>query len=592
VEVYGADINGIRGNLISFRTVKEDNKRGVTVLGLASKVVKEGIVRAMKAIETLNGDWDVVNNQGYTFDLSPAEVAKTSSGLDLPIAIMLLQACIAQNLDKLDVQIKKLRDAAENPKKKEQTKQQILEKLDKLLNLKKNIQKYRNRLNKNKNKYLLIGKLDIFNGRLETPYYGMLSLISAAKKGFTIIVPEDAEIHASLVARANPKVLAFIAQDIQEVWDIILDINTPRVAQYSHKRIKEKRILEYIPDLKAIHGVTKAKLAMRVALAGGHNILLVGPPGQGKTMLAEAATELLPTLDQGEMFEINKIYSAKGYLKANEVVLRRPYQAANNNFTLAALMGGGHPYPVPGLVSLAHKGVLYLDEINLCKGNIIENLRTAMSGSSVNVQRVHSTISYPCNFVLVAAMNPCRCGWYRHYECQTCGHISMLEDFICPKDTIRLEKKCHCSISSIESYKNQLSKPILDRIDLKVLVSSYDENFKSAFNYASSTVKREINAARELQRKRYRNVNFISCNADVPDRSEFEKHEDIDRDLNYFLKQSYKRFNIATKRMEVKVMLIARTIADLESYRKITPHHIEHAVDLMGLNDPYFKDFS
>lgn len=592
MEVYGADINGIEGNLISFRTVKEDNKQGITVLGLASKVVREGVIRAAKAIETLEGDWDVVNNQGYTFDLSPAEEIKISSGLDLPMAIMLLQACILQSLDRLNEKIAKFQEMASKSAKDDNAKKKIIDGLEKLIHQKKIINKYRDRLAKNSNKYLLIGKLDMVSGRLETPQHGMLSLISAAQKGFMVIVPEDSEIHASLVAKATPTIRAIIAHDLQEVWDVILGIKPSRLAKYNRDEIKEKKFLDYTPDLRAIEGVTKAKLAMRVALAGGHNILLVGPPGQGKTMLAAAATELLPNLDQKEMFEINKIYSAKGELKGNEVFLRRPFQSAHNNFSLPALLGGGHPYPVPGLVSLAHRGVLFFDEINLCKGNIIENLRTVISDGSVSVQRVHSTIVYPSNFVLIAAMNPCKCGWYKHIECPKCGYISLSDTPFCPNDNARMKDKCHCSTAAVDSYKGQLSKPLLDRIDLKVLVSSYDESFKGAYSYASSTVKKEINTAREIQRKRFRNATHITCNADVPDRSEFERFEAIDRELGQFLKLAYRKFNVSTKRMEVKVILVARTIADLEGDRKINAGHIEQAVDLMGLGEPYFRDFS
>ena len=589
MEIFGADIKGIEGQLIKFDATKDDGKSSVTLLGLAKKVVKEGFVRAAKAIETLDGDWgSILNEQGYTIQLSPPEDPKTSSGLDLPIAIMLLQASILQNLDTLEEEIKRLEEDVKEIATRKNKEHLMAGILNSIKTQRERVLKYRKRLKTNRNKYLLIGTLNIVTGDLEAPKYGMFGMISCAKPGFRIILPEASEIHGSVVSKGKQGITAYKAKDLQEVWNLLLGVQTPRKVKYETKKIRRRKLTGYIPDLKAIDGVMLAKRAMMVALAGGHNILLVGPPGQGKSMLSKASTQLLPDMTHGEMFDVNKIYSAKGELEGNEIIIDRPFQQASN-VTEAALFGGGVRPPVPGLVSLAHNGILLFDEINLIAGKLIEQLRNILNDKVHKVQRLNGTLEYPCDFIMVAAMNPCKCGWFGHYVCSECNDIFFTDEKGCPKHSkIYLKNKCTCNRMEIVRFHDKLSQPLLDRIDLKVFLSPYDLD-DGGFKYASQTIRRRIQFTRNIQRKRYHKEIFGNYNASVPDRSQFEKSTPkLQSNIIDFTSSIYHTFNL-TKRMEVKLLLVSRTIADLENSHYIRVKDIKEAIDLMGIEHPYFQ---
>lgn len=245
--------------------------------------------------------------------------------------------------------------------------------------------------------------------------------------------------------------------------------------------------------------------------------------------------------------------------------------------------------PLPGIVSLAHRGILLLDEINLFPSPLLDQLRNPLNDRVHKVQRLNGVLEYPCNFILVAAMNPCKCGWFNHFKCSACDDIYIPPTNHCPKDGMKLVAKCDCSQRDISRFKDKISKPMLDRIDLKVLVSEFDHE-PLGNRYASTTIKKRISAAREIQSKRYKKTIWGNLNAFVPDESEYVRYcPDLSPLVKKHIQDYYTRLSL-TRRMQVKIHLVSRTLADLEESKEVRIEDVEEATRIMGLDNSYFND--
>lgn len=605
MEIFGADLRGIDGELIRFDVLGERDANGVHVLGNARRVTAHGTIeRCIHAIHTMEGFEAVGTGLRYTIDLTPVEALVQSPGIDLPLAVTLLRATVLQSLEDLrtaiaarEDKLEKMKDEhanAKNLEKRRDLRRLIINQLDGMRAELGNAERYQQLLATNTNQYLLIGKLNITTGAIESPRDGMLGMIAAVREGMKIIVPEGAEVHAAIVANGVNNVVAYKARNITEVWSVITGQQKGRGCSASNSRIKPKdTVAKKAPDLRDIIGNSRAKLALETALAGRHSLLFVGPAGHGKSMLAQAATQLLPDLERTELLEVNKIYSARGELSANELILTRPYQEVSNGVTEAALFGGGTPIR-PGLISAAHRGILFFDEVNLTQEAVLEKLRAPWSSGSIDIQRANGSTSMPARFQFIGAMNPCKCAMHFHYTCNTCERM-LVSHQACPDHPKAGRRSaCSCSQRDVARYLGRLSQPIKDRIEIVCLVSQYDQDASWHDHHATRTVRTRIKAAWDRQRERYASFPQITCNSDIP-------HMNAMRDTGALTLETKNAMEKALAIRGVKgislrkltqLLALARTVADLEDSPHVKKEHILKTITISGLNEGVLESAS
>ena len=404
----------------------------------------------------------------------------------------------------------------------------------------------------------LDGKLNKVPGIL--PMAGL-----AAKEGFHKMIVPLGNVGEAALQGAVP---VYGMRDLGEVVSFLMG-NLPGEPQIPMspvvlKKIQKAQNKDSADDLKDIIGQKAAKRALMIAAAGGHHLLMIGPPGSGKTALAKCMPSLLPELSFDEMLDLSAIYSVSGKLK-NEMqyVAKRPFQAPHHATTQTALLGGGRG-ATPGLVSLCHHGVLFLDEFTEFKPEVLETLRQPLEEQEVTVSRLHATYTYPAAFQLVAAMNPCPCGYY-------------------PDRT-----KCNCSPQQIKRYTGKISQPILARIDMMIEVFpvEYDKIRKKEADETSESIRKMVCEARKRQENRFAKRN-IRLNSEMGKR-ETEEFCVFDEEAEKVLHQIFQKNEFSTRRY-YRILKLSRTIADLEGSKEIRKHHLTEAYSYCNVGKKYWR---
>jgi len=504
IKVFGAAVQGIDATII---TIEVNSSRGCMfyLVGLPDSAVKESHRRIISALQV--NDYKMPTSN-ITINMAPADIRKEGAAYDLPLAIGMLASNEKIVADKLS-------------------------------------------------RYLLMGELSL-DGTIQ-PVKGILSIaIRAKEEAFEgIIIPQQNAREAAVV----DGIKVYGVSHIKEVVDFL---NGQTDLPETHVNTQEEFYSQqntFDFDFSEVKGQENVKRALEVAAAGGHNLIMIGAPGSGKSMMAKRLPSILPPLSLGESLETTKIHSVAGKLNRNSsLISKRPFRDPHHTISPVALVGGGN-YPQPGEISLAHNGVLFLDELAEFNRNVLEVLRQPLEDRNITISRVKWSVDYPASFMLVASTNPCPCGYYNHPT-----------------------RDCVCSPGQVQKYLNKISGPLLDRIDIQVEIVPVPFEKISDVQPAepSLEIRKRVMEARKLQENRFRQHPGIYCNAQMSGKL-LTKYAQADEKGLALLRNAMNRLNLSARAYD-RILKVSRTIADLEKSTSILSTHIAEAIGYRNLD--------